>query len=217
MNNLVDDPRFAGVLDEHRALLDGWLSKGDMGEIEEPDAEIAFQDDGPEKWRKVNPEYEHLRKDSDGDGLSDQWEGYNNRDANDGKLLFTFDCGGWQTEGWQANPGLSNIAGFKGFLDFHLPAGKGSIVRSGLDADLADQGGSFAVAMRVTEPTLVWLSVNHGNGVTRRLAGPVTVNPAGDFATASFTLPDSGSAKALRLDFVSEPGTFVEIDNMEAR
>ena len=63
-----------------------------MGEIEEPDAEIAFQDDGPEKWRKVNPEYEHLRKDSDGDGLSDQWEGYNNRDANDGKLLFTFDC-----------------------------------------------------------------------------------------------------------------------------
>ena len=70
--------------------------------------------------------------------------------------------------------------------------------------------------MRVTEPTLVWLSVNHGNGVTRRLAGPVTVNPAGDFATASFTLPDSGSAKALRLDFVSEPGTFVEIDNMGA-
>ena len=217
LNNLVDDPRFAGVLEEHRTLLDGWLSKGDMGEIEEPDAEIAFQNDGPDKWRKVNPEYEHLRVDSDGDGLSDQWESYNNRDANDGKLLFTFDCGGWQTEGWQANPGLSNIAGFKGYLDFHLPEGKGSLVRSSLDADLADQGGSFAVAMRVTQPTLVWLSVNHGNGVTRRLAGPVTVNPTGDFATASFTLPDSGSAKALRLDFVSEPGTFVEIDNMQAR
>ena len=216
LNNLVDDPRYATVLEEHRELLAGWLDKGDMGEIEEPDAEIAFQNDGPEKWRKVNPEYEHLRVDSDGDGLSDQWEGYNNRNANDGKLLFTFDCGGWQTEGWEPNPGLSNIAGYKGFLDFHLPEGKGSIIRSGLDAELANQGGSFSVAMRVTEPTLVWLSVNHGNGVTRRLAGPVTLNPAGEFRTASFRMPESGPVSALRLDFVSEPGTFVEIDSMQA-
>lgn len=217
LNNLVDDPRFAGVLAEHRELLDNWLNKGDMGEIEEPDAEISFQNDGPAKWRKVNPEYEHLRVDSDGDGLSDQWEGYNDRDANDGKLLFTFDCGGWQTEGWQANPGLFSIAGYKGFLDFNLPEGKGSIIRSGLDADLANQGGSFSIAMRVTEPTLVWLSVNHGNGITRRLAGPATVNPAGDFAIASFRLPESGPVKGLRLDFVGEPGTFVEIDSMQAR
>ena len=136
---------------------------------------------------------------------------------NDGKLLFTFDCGGWQTEGWEGNPGLPNIAGYQGFLDFDLPDGAGSIVKSGLDADLAKQGDVYSIDLRVSEPTLVWLSLNHGDGVTRKLAGPVTVIPNRDFATSSFRLPESGSIKALRVDFRSAPGAFIEIDSMKTQ
>ncbi len=216
INNLVDHPAYAGVLDRHRALLDDWLSKGDAGAYEEPASEIAYQADGPAKWKKVNPEYESIREDSDGDGLSDEFEGYMGRDAKDGKLLFTFDSGGWQTEGWLANPGLSNIAGYQGYLDFDLPSGEGSIVRSGLSADLATQGGSLSVAMRVTEPTLVWLSLNYGNGVTERLAGPVTAVPSRSFETSSFRIPESGKVAALRIDFKGTPGTFIEIDSIQS-
>ncbi len=164
----------------------------------------------------MNPEYEPLRKDSDGDGLSDTWEGYNDRDPRDGKLLFTFDCGGWQTEGWLPNPGLSNIAGFKGYLDFDLPSGEGSIVRSGLNADLSQQGGTFSVLMGVSKPTLVWLSLNHGDGVMRKIAGPITVVPGRSYTEANFRIPESGTVKAMRLDFKSEPGGIVEIDSMRA-
>lgn len=217
LHNLANDPKFTEILEEHRALLDDWLMKGDLGAFEEPDAEIAFQDQGPAKWRKVNPEYEHLREDSDGDGLSDEWEGYNDRDPNDGKLLFTFDCGGWQTEGWLPNPGLSNIAGFKGFLDFDLPVGHGSIVRSGLNADLSKQGGSFSIVMGVSKPTLVWLSLNQGDGVMRRLAGPVTILPGRSYTEASFRIPESGTVKAMRIDFESVPGGVVEIESMGAK
>jgi len=214
LNNLAADPKYAEELEEHRALLDEWLAKGDLGAFEEPDAELAFQDAGPEKWRKVNPEYEHLREDSDGDGLSDKWEGYNDRDPKDGKLLFTFDCGGWQTEGWMPNPGLSNIAGFKGYLDFELPSGQGSIVRNGLNADLAKQGGSFSVVMGVSKPTLVWLSLNYGDGVTRKVAGPVTIVPGRSYTDAKFSIPESGTVKAMRLDFKSDAGGVVEIESM---
>ena len=217
LKNLAGNPNFSGVLEEHRDLLEDWVSKGDMGEGEESDAEMDFQTKGPAKWRVVNPEYEVVREDSDGDGLSDGWESFNDRDPNDGKLLFTFDCGGWQTEGWEGNPGLPNIAGYQGFLDFDLPDGAGSIVKSGLDADLAKQGDVYSIDLRVSEPTLVWLSLNHGDGVTRKLAGPVTVIPDRDFVTASFRLPESGSIKALRVDFRSAPGAFIEIDSMKTQ
>jgi N-sulfoglucosamine sulfohydrolase len=216
LDNLVGNSKFSKVLEEHRLLLEDWVSKGDMGAVEESDAEMLFQTKGPAKWRVVNPEYEVVREDSDGDGLSDDWEGYNDRDPNDGKLLFTFDCGGWQTEGWEGNPGLPNIAGYQGFLDFELPNGEGSIVKSGLNADLAKQGGVFSIDMRVSESALVWLSFNSGDGVTRKLPGPVALSASGEFETLKFQLPKSGLVKTLRVDFSSDPGAFVEIDSMKA-
>ncbi len=215
LNNLAGSPNHTGVLDQHRVLLDEWVAKGDMGVGEETDAEMLFQTKGPAKWRVVNPEYEKIREDSDGDGLSDAWEGYNDRDPSDGKLLFNFDCGGWQTEGWQGNPGLANIAGYEGFLDFDLPEGEGSITRGGLNADLAGQGELFSINLRVSEPTLIWLSLNHGDGVTQKLAGPVTALPSRAFSTSSFRLPETGAIKALRVDFKSQSGAFIEIDSMK--
>lgn len=216
LDNLAGNSKFSKVLEEHRLLLEDWVSKGDMGAVEESDAEMLFQTKGPAKWRVVNPEYEVVREDSDGDGLSDDWEGYNDRDPNDGKLLFTFDCGGWQTEGWEGNPGLPNIAGYQGFLDFELPNGEGSIVKSGLNADLAKQGGVFSIDMRVSESALVWLSFNSGDGVARKLPGPVALSASGEFETLKFQLPKSGLVKTLRVDFSSDPGAFVEIDSMKA-
>jgi len=216
LENLAKNPKFSKALEQHRQLLEEWVSKGDMGAVEESDAEMLFQTKGPAKWRVVNPEYEVVREDSDGDGLSDGWEEFNNRDPNDGKLLFTFDCGGWQTEGWEGNPGLSNIAGFQGFLDFELPRGEGSIVRSGLDADFGKQGGVFTIDIRVSDSALVWLSFINGDGVTRKLPGPVALSASSDFDTLKFQLPKSGSVKALRVDFSSDPGALVEIDSMKA-
>jgi len=215
LNNLAGDPNYAGVLEQHRALLDEWIAKGDAGADEEPVEEIAFQNQGPAKWDKVNPEYEQLRQDSDGDGLSDEWEGYNDRDAKDGKLLFAFDCGGWQTEGWQGSRNLPNIAGYLGYLDFDLPNGKGSIARDGLAIDLSKNGNRLALKARVSTPTLVWLSLDNGDGKSMRIAGPLTLVPTREFATASFDIPENGSLAGLKLDFKGDAGTFVEIDSIQ--
>ena len=80
----------------------------------------------------VNPEYERYREDSDGDGLSDKWEQLTGRNPEDGHLLFTFDCGGWQTEGWRSKNLSSQLAGELGTLDFKLMGSSGSICRDGL-------------------------------------------------------------------------------------
>ncbi len=215
LHNLAGDPNYAGVLEQHRAALDEWVAKGDVGAGEEPREEIAFQNQGPAKWRKVNPEYEPLRPDSDGDGLSDEWEGYNNRDAQDGKLLFAFDCGGWQTEGWEASRNLPNIAGYLGYLDFDLPDGKGSLERAGLALDLSKNGQRLALEARVSTPTLVWLSLDSGDGKMKRVAGPLTLTPSRDFETASFEIPEDGSLAGLKLDFKGDVGAFIEIDSIK--
>ena len=83
----------------------------------EPIANLKANGDGKKWGQGVNPEYEKYRVDSDGDGLSDRWEIANNRDPQDGLLYFSFDCGGWQTEGWESKDISSNLAGSLGYLD----------------------------------------------------------------------------------------------------
>lgn len=101
LNNLINDPNFATEATRHRNLLDEWLSKGDAGESREPVVELEMASN--KRWGiGQNAEYEAIRKDSDGDGLSDTWEELNDRNPVDGKLIFGFDCGAWQTEGWEA-------------------------------------------------------------------------------------------------------------------
>ena len=124
VNNLIDDPQFRSEIDRHRKLLDQWLSKGDSGIGEESIEEIKYQGQDHKWGRAVNPEYEVVRRDSDGDGLSDDWEKINGRDPADGRAQFLFDNGGWQTEGWQAaDEAIGNIAGRLGYLDFEIPGG----------------------------------------------------------------------------------------------
>jgi hypothetical protein len=218
LNNLVGDPKYAKELDRHRKLLDDWLAKGDAGEDEESHEELAYQAQGHKWGRAVNPEYEVVRTDNDGDGLSDAWEEINGRDPADGKLLFTFDCGGWQTEGWRGNEKLGNVAGRQGFLDFQLDDGKGMIVRSGLKLDAGRNQGEFAMTARASAETTAQVSAKTmpGNRPVRLLSLEI---PAGDeFSVLTIPMPKndawSGMIESIQIELESPPGTTVEIDSI---
>lgn len=206
MTNLIDDPQYAAEVQRHRKLLDGWLAKGDTGEGDEPQIELEMADS--EKWgRGVNPEYESIRTDSDGDGLSDAWEKNNDRDPKDGKLQFEFDCGGWQTEGWKADGKITNIAGRQGFLEFELIDGEGGIERSGLDLDSGNVG-EIKIRLRCSNPGQLKWSVN---GKSQSIC---KLGKLDELTEISLQAKTRGKAKlkTVRLDFSAQPGTAIEID-----
>ncbi len=211
LNNLINDPAYSAEVARHRRLLDGWLAQGDSGEGDEPEIELEMADN--EKWgRGVNPEYEAIRTDSDGDGLSDQWEVNNDRDPEDGKLQFEFDCGGWQTEGWKSSGKVTNIAGRQGFLDFDLIEGTGSIERGGLGLKPKNVG-TVKIRLRCSRPTELTWSVN-GATLTREKLSSSTL-----LKEVILQQESSGSDKieTLRLDFDSQPGATIEIDWIRAQ
>ncbi|MGI9471719.1 MAG: sulfatase-like hydrolase/transferase [Rubripirellula sp.] len=220
LENLAEDPQYALELKRHRNLLDQWLAAGDAGVGEESDEELAFQAND-QKWGKaVNPEYERVRTDSDGDGLSDEWEQINGRDPDDGVLQFTFDCGGWQTEGWSAEPALGNLAGRQGYLDFRLNDGKGTIRRDGLNLSTDKNRGSLFVTARADHPVQVEFraSVNGSD------ASPVltfTIPGGEDWSAISVPFPESkdwqGTVNVLELSLVGDPGTRVEFDSISVQ
>ena len=217
VNNLINDPKLAGKIERHRKLLAQWLAKGDAGAGEESHGELAFQA-RDQKWgRAVNPEYEVVREDSDGDGLSDAWEKINERDPADGRLLFTFDCGGWQTEGWKAVEGdLGNIAGRLGFLDFRLADGKGAIQRSGLNLDTSKNQGSLVIKLSSSSPVTV--SVLAAGKSKAQNLGSAKTTGAGKAANLSFPLTSdkawSGYIQAIQIRLEGKPETLIEIDSI---
>lgn len=218
VNNLVGDPAFSSVLDWHRERLDVWLASGDRGAEDEPAAELAFQAEGHKWGEGVNPEYEAVRVDSDGNGLSDAWERINGRDPQDGKLLFQFDCGGWQTEGWEPIGDLGNLAGRLGFLEFSLPDGRGSIVRDGLQLDSSRNLGTLLVRMRATTPVTVhWKA--RGEGTQRVGIGePQELDPSDELVEVAFPLTPShgwvGTIREVEIGLQGAPGTAVEIESI---
>jgi len=208
MNNLIDDPKLKDEVERHRKLMDGWLAKGDTGEGDEPEIELEMASN--KKWGAgVNPEYEAIRKDTDGDGLSDDWEKLNNRDADDGKLQFMFDCGGWQTEGWQSEGKLTNIAGRQGFLDFELLDGTGAIKRDGLNLKFGWK--TVQIRMRSDKPvTVTYLSEGNSSAAEKVASGD-------EFSTVRIRPPAKVDIlKSMRLNFNGEPNTKIEIDWIKA-
>ncbi|MEM7603249.1 MAG: sulfatase, partial [Verrucomicrobiota bacterium] len=151
VHNLAKDPAYAEELARHRSLLDDWLAKGDTGEGEEVAAALIHNGDDWKGGRGVNPEYEANRTDGDGDGLSDKWESINGRDPEDGRLFFDFDCGGWQTEGWEGKGMEDNLAGFLGFLDFRLSDKDNAMVRSDLGVEAVEADQALAVRLKSSE------------------------------------------------------------------
>ncbi len=214
INNLAKNPKFKRELNRHRKLLDDWLAKGDTGEGEEPIEEMRENADGKKWGQGVNPEYEVYRTDSDGDGLSDTWEKENGRDPQDGRLVFEFDCGGWQTEGWKATAGIKdNIAGFQGYLDFALAAGSGSISRSGLKARATDADKALVVKLRASKRVSVQVSAN-GKKLGK------AVNAAGGKKWSSVRVPLkseagwNGTIESLDVSFKGRKGALVEVDSI---
>ncbi|TWT82366.1 Arylsulfatase [Planctomycetes bacterium CA13] len=209
VNNLVNDPSLADVLKEHRGILDKWLALGDLGAGNEPDEELRRNGENTKWGIGVNAEYERIRSDSDGDGLSDTWEEQNDRDPQDGKLLFAFDCGGWQTEGWKSNGDVTNIAGDQGFLNFELLASKASLLRHGLNLDTAKNQGAMQIRMRCKDDTSLFVSANG------KSLGSIDVTASDSFT--EYRLPLAGDTwkgviNNLKIDLVGKKGTTVTID-----
>jgi len=207
--NLANNPEYSTQLKTHRQLLKTWLAKGDIGAENEPDDELRMNGEETKWGIGVNPEYERIRKDSDGDGLSDTWERTNDRDPIDGKLLFTFDCGGWQTEGWKAKGKVTNIAGYQGYLDFDLLNGSAALIRDGLSLDSKNNQGSMVLCMRCSNDTNLTLSANG------KKLGVLEIAAGTDYDEVRVPLNKriwSGTIENLKIHFDSAKGTKVAID-----
>ena len=219
LNNLATDPKHAAVLQRHRSLLEQWIAEGDAGLGEESDEELAYQGQ-EQKWGiGVNPEYEKVRVDGDGDGLSDTWEKVNGRDPMDGKLLFTFDCGGWQTEGWSGSPDLGNIAGAQGYLDFTLGKQESSLHRRGLQLSAEKNRGEFTITARADHDIVLQvLATTNRNEESKETLGEVLLKASKDWTSLSVPVSESSSWQGLitelELKLRGPAGTVVEFDSI---
>ena len=213
LHNFAKDPAYQHILQRHQQLLDSWLAKGDMGAGEESGAEMKYQADGHKWGRGVNPEYEGVRPDSDGDGLSDQWEQINGRDPKDGRLVFEFDCGGWQTEGWQAKGIQDNIAGTLGYLAFKLDKATGTIQREGLQVKARPSDQKLLIRLRTSGTTRVQALANG-----KRLGKRQTVSAGDAFSTIQIPLTPKnwqGVIESLALKLKASKGTLIEIESIQ--
>ena len=216
VNNLVRNPKFTNELNRHRKLLDDWLAKGDLGEGEESPPALRHNGDDWQGGRGVNPEYEINREDSDGDGLSDKWEKLNGRDPQDGRLAYEFDCGGWQTEGWQGKGIRDNIAGFQGYLQFRLADKPGSLVRKGLKIKPDESDQALLIKLRVDGPVSIEALANG------KSLGPVQrVSDDKQFQVIRIPLADGtnweGIIKSMEIKLEGLEGTDLEIDLIEVK
>ncbi|MDG2128174.1 MAG: sulfatase-like hydrolase/transferase [Fuerstiella sp.] len=213
IHNLIDTPAHADMVKRHRQLLDRWLAKGDAGAGEETPAAMRHNGDDWQGGRGVNPEYEVNRADSDGDGLSDKWEQINNRDPADGRLVFEFDCGGWQTEGWKSRGISDNIAGFQGYLGFALAESGNRLVRNGLKTKVMGDDQNLVITIRAKDDVEVQAIAND-----RVLGQPQIVTSVTDFTRVQIPLQGNaawnGTIESLAITLIGNAGTEVEVDSI---
>ncbi|MEX0321323.1 MAG: sulfatase [Puniceicoccaceae bacterium] len=212
VRNLIKHPGYAEEIRSHRKLLIDWVAKGDMGKGNEHPLELKQQ--MTEKWGwGPNPEYEALKEDTDRDGLSDLFETFMGRDPSDGRIVFEFDCGGWQTEGWGSREIEDNIAGYQNYLDFHLKNGRGTIFRRGLLVDPLPEDTAFAIKMRSSDKVRVTARANG-----KPLGGARTIEGSEEYITVKFPLTGNANwrqqVKFLQIGFRSQKDVFIEIDSI---
>ena len=212
--NLVGNPRFSLELKRHRKLLDQWLAVGDMGSEAEAIANLKANGDGKKWGEGVNPEYEKYRVDSDGDGLSDSWEIANKRDPNDGLLYFDFDCGGWQTEGWESTDISSNLAGSLGYLDFKLDSKNGTIFKEGLQIRETNQQKSIAIKMKSTADLKIFVTNDHSELGSAKYSVNLSFQEV--FIPLNKNTCLSGTTK-LKISFSGKKNDLVEIDYIKQK
>jgi len=212
--NLVGNPTFSLELERHRKLLDEWLAVGDMGSEAEPIANLKANGDGKKWGEGVNPEYEKYRVDSDGDGLSDRWEIANNRDPQDGLVHFAFDCGGWQTEGWESIDISSNLAGSLGYLNFKLDNKKGTIFKEGLQIRETNQQKSIVIKMKSNADLKIFVANNHSELGSAKYSANLSFQEVLIPLNKNTSL--SGTTK-LKISFRGKKNDLVEIDYIKQK
>lgn len=209
--NLVTDDRYAKELKRHRNLLNRWLDNGDTGAGNEPAVELRMAQNI--KWGMgVNPEYESIREDRDGDGISDEWEQLNQRNPADGKLQFEFNCGGWQNEGWKSFGRLTNICGRQGFLEFDLITGTGSITRQDLKAT-RESNRSLIVTIRTSNDVELTAFANQ-----TKLADAIQLEKTTEYQFVKIPLDalwkSHSELNSIKLNFSGDKNSTVEIDSI---
>ena len=122
---------------------------------------------------------------------------------------------------------MGNIAGRLGFLDFVLPNGKGTLVRSGLKLDAAKLPSSLAIKIRSSKKLTVQVSARQkgANEFTpfsyeaeAFSAGQIAQNKS--FSEHQFLWPSNllqGTIESLQIKFDGSDGAFVEIDSIQSK
>ncbi|MEM9399715.1 MAG: sulfatase-like hydrolase/transferase [Verrucomicrobiota bacterium] len=210
IHNLVDSPDHQDILAKHRDILEKWMKIGDDGAEEETDKVLQKRGNKDKKFIGLNIQYEHLRKDSDGDGLSDLWETRNGRDPADGLLMHEFDCGAWQTEGWESEA-TTNLAGSLGFLEFELTNNSAKLQRGNLNLDAKKNQGSFAIYASSDQPVKVTLLANGA------VVGETQIHSDDlkQYQIAASSEAWKGIVNKLELKLAGEKATSIKIDWMK--
>ena len=152
--------------------------------------------------------------DSDGDGLSDSWEIANNRDPQDGLLYFAFNCGGWQTEGWESTDISSNLAGSLGYLDFKLDNKKGTIYKERLQIREINQQKSIAIKMKSTADLEIFVANDHGDLGNAKYSANLSFQEV--LIPLNINTSLSGTTK-LEISFRGKKNDLVEIDYIKQK
>jgi len=212
VHNLAKNPVYKKELKQHRKILAKWLAKGDKG-IEEEPIESLIANGEEKKWGEgVNAEYEVYRTDSDGDGLSDKWETLNNRNPKDGLLLFDFNNGGWQTEGWFSNDIRSNLAGFLGYLDFTLNKRKGTLSRENLAIKTTKEDKVLLLKLKSDTDLTVSVLAN------KSFIGKSKIKAINQYTNLEIKLSEAnwkGVINSLDISFKAKKGATIEIDHIK--
>lgn len=214
INNLLLDPKYANEIQYHRDLLNKWISFGDYGESLETVYSLKNNGENRPWGEGVNPEYEVYRNDKDGDGLSDKWEKLNNRDPKDSLLFFDFNCGGWQTEGWQLKNSSSNLAGFLGYLDFDLENSSALIERKDLQIRSNQKDKSLVIRLRASS------EINIQPYINEKKLKKISILNNKEFKVFEWELKKpvwQGDIKNLSFTFSGQKRANVEIDYIKVK
>ena len=207
LSNLAKDPAYREVLEKHRKLMDSWLAKGDLGDKPEPIA--TYRHEGlksPFAKNAHNVEYEQVRPDGDGDGLSDMWERNNGRDPEDGVFEFHFDCGGWMTEGWTST-GTDALPGLQGVLDFKMTEGTATLSRSGIKLRREANDQPLTLRLRTSGPCDMRLRTGDSE-----FSKAVTVPTKESFQLIEIPFSPEDGTSEVTIQIDGEVGTRIEID-----
>ena len=128
-------------------------------------------------------------------------------------LFFDFNCGGWQTEGWELKNSSSNLAGFLGFLDFDLENSSASIQRKELQVRSNEKDKSLIIKLRASS------EINIQPYINDRKLKKTSIKNYKEFKVVEWKLkkPEQEDIKNLSFTFSGQKKAYVEIDYIKVK